>query len=195
MIDNFIAAKRYNQAMEIWNSVAPGPGARAEPGHIIDGGFEENIAHGPRAVFSWQYQSASQVQTGIDSNVGRTGDRSFRILFQVRTKLEALNVSQLVPVQPDTQYDFECYLKTENLVSAATPVVAISDAADETVLASSQSAPNGDNDWQRVSLSFRTGAKTEAVRLKISPTSCGENSVCPIFGAVWYDDFNLKPRK
>jgi hypothetical protein len=195
MIDNLIAAKRYHQAVEIWNSVAPVAAARAEPGHIVDGGFEENVTHGQGAVFSWQYQSASQVQTGIDANMGRTGDRSFRIHFQVRSKLEAIDVSQLVPVQPNTQYDFECYLKTKELVSVATPVVAISDAGDENTLASSEAAPNGDNDWQRVSFSFKTSAKTEAVRLKVSPTSCGENTVCPIFGTVWYDDFNLKPRK
>jgi Flp pilus assembly protein TadD len=195
MIDNVIAAKHYHQAVEIWNSIAPGNPARAELGHIVDGGFEDNVANGQGAVFSWQFQSTSPVQTGIDSNVGRTGDRSFRILFQVRSKLEAINVFQLVPVQPNTQYDFECYLKTDKLVSAATPVVAISDASDESIFMSSEPAPNGDNDWQRVSFTFKTGAKTEAVRLRISPTSCGENSVCPIFGTLWYDDFNLKPRK
>lgn len=195
MIDNLIAAKRYHQAVEIWNSVAPVAAARAELGHIVDGGFEENVAHGPGGVFSWQFQSVSQVQAGIDSNLARTGDHSFRILFQVRSHLEAINVSHLVPVQPNTHYDFECYLKTDKLVSAATPVVVISDATDETILASSEAAPNGNNDWQRVSLSFKTGAKSEAVRLKISPTSCADNSVCPIFGTVWYDDFDLKPRK
>jgi Flp pilus assembly protein TadD len=195
MIDNVIAAKRYHQAVEIWNNIAPGNAARAELGRVVDGGFDENVTHGPGAVFSWQFQSTSPVQTGIDSNVGHTGDRSFRILFQVRSKLEALNVFQLVPVRANTQYDFEYYLKTDKLVSAATPVVAVSDASDESILVSSEPAPNGDNDWQRISLSFKTGAKTEAVKLKISPTSCGEESVCPIFGTVWYDDFNLKSRK
>lgn len=195
MIDNLVAAKRYHQAVEIWNSVAPMAAARAEPGHIIDGGFENNIANGRGAVFSWQFQSVSQAQAGIASTPAHTGDHSFRILFQVRTRLAAINVSQLVPVKPNTQYDLEWYLKTDKLVSAATPIVLIADATDETSLASSEAAPNGDNDWQRISLSFKTGAKTEAVRLKISPTSCSDNSVCPIFGTIWYDDFDLKPQK
>jgi carbohydrate binding protein with CBM4/9 domain/tetratricopeptide repeat protein len=194
MIGNLISAKRYHQAVEIWNSVAP-HAARAKAGHIMDGGFEENLAHGPEAVFGWQFQSVSQVKTGINSSSARTGDHSFSILFQVRSRLDAINVSQLVPVQPNTQYDFEYYLKTDKLVSAATPVVVIADATDETTLASSAAAPNGDNDWQRISLSFRTGAKSEALRLKINPTSCEDKSVCPIFGTVWYDDFDLKPRK
>ena len=135
------------------------------------------------------------MQIGIDSTTAHTGGHSIRILFQVRSRLEAINVSQLVPVQPNTQYDFECYLKIYQLVSAATPIVVLADATDETTLASSAPALNGDSDWQRISLSFKTGAKSEGVRLKLSPTSCADNSVCPIFGTVWYDDFDLKPRK
>src|SRR5688572_4349139 len=84
MIDNLIAAKRYHQAVEIWNSVAPSAAARAAFGHIIDGGFEENVAHGRAAVFGWHFQSVSQAQSAIDSNSARTGNHSFRILFQVR---------------------------------------------------------------------------------------------------------------
>ncbi len=194
MIDNLIAAKRYRQAVEIWNSVGL-MANRAEPGNIIDGGFEQSAAQGSGGIFGWQYQSVSQAQAGIDSNLARTGDNSFRIIFQVRSRLEAINVSQLIPVLPDTQYGFEFYLKTDKLVSAATPNVVIIDATDETTLASSEPAPNGNNDWQRVSLSFKTGAKCEAVRLKINPTACPDSSVCPIFGTVWYDDFDLKPRK
>jgi hypothetical protein len=195
MVESFLTAKHYLQAVEIWNSVALGVAARAEPGHIIDGGFEENVSLGHGGVFCWLFESAPQTQVGVDSDVARTGDKSFRISFQVRTKLQAINVSQLVPVRPNTEYDFEYYLKTEKLVSAAPPIVVVLDGVGETTLASSGPAPMGDNDWQRQSLSFKTGAKTEAVRLKISPTSCTDSSVCPIFGMVWYDDFDLKSRK
>jgi len=41
--------------------------------------------------------------------------------------------------------NFECYMQTERLESGSTPVVAISDASDETVLASSPAAPSGNN--------------------------------------------------
>jgi len=195
MIETLVKAKRYHQAFEIWNSVTTNAGALAEPGHLIDGGFEQNEGLLPGGMLGWQYQSVSQAQAGIDPNVARTGDKSFRIIFQVRSRLEAINVSQLVPVGPDTQYDFEYYIKTDKLVSAAAPTVVVVDATDDSTLASSEAAPNGSNDWQRISLSFKTVAKSEAVRLKVSPTSCAENSVCPIFGTVWYDDFDLKPRK
>jgi hypothetical protein len=135
------------------------------------------------------------VQIGIDAGQGHSGSRSLRLFFQVRSHIDAINVSQLIPVQPNTEYDFECYVKTDKLESAETPGIVISNAGDDSVLTGSSSAPSGNNDWQRISLSFKAGAKTEAVRVKMLRNSCSDSAVCPIFGTVWYDDFDLKPRK
>ena len=57
-------------------------------------------------------------------------------------------------------------------------------------------APSGTNDWNRLSFTFKTGDKTEAVMLRIVRVSCGteETPICPIFGSVWYDDFSIKRR-
>jgi len=194
IISGLIAAQRYHQAMNVWNEVAPGPAYDASVGHILDRGFEDNLAHGPGAIFGWQVQSNSQVQIGIDAGKGHSGSRSLRLYFQVRSHIDTINVSQLVPVKPNTQYDFECYVKTERLESAETPVILIVNAADESGLASF-GAPNGTNDWQRVALSFKTGEKSEAIRVKMVRNSCAESPVCPIFGTVWYDDFDLKSRQ
>lgn len=195
IIASLITLKRYHQALEVWNDVAPGLSYRAAFGHIVDSGFEDSVAHGPTAVFGWQVPTNSQVQIGIDPNLGHTGNRSLRILFQVRSHLDSIKVSQLVPVLPNTEYDFECYFKTDKLESAATPVVVLTDASDGTILASSADAPSGSNNWQRIFLSIKTGAKSEALMVRINRDSCVDSPVCPIFGTVWYDDFDLKPRK
>jgi hypothetical protein len=195
MIAALLANKRFHQAVEVWNEVAPGPQYRAAVDRLIDRGFEDNVAHGPDAVFGWQVQSLSQVQIGIDAGEGHQGQRCLRLFFQVRSNLEGINVSQLVPVQPNKEYDFECYVKTERLQSGSTPYVSIVDATDDGLLVNSGTARDGNNNWQRIALSFKTGAKTEAVRIKILRNSCADNAVCPIFGTAWYDDFDLKPRK
>lgn len=195
IISRLIANKRFHQAVVVWNDVAPGLVYRADFEHIVNRGFEDTEAQGADAVFGWQVQSLSQLQIGIDAVVGHQGNRSLRLYFQVRSRLDEINVSQLVPLHPNKEYDFECYVLTERLESEVTPSLAIIDATDGTVLASSPDAPNGNNNWQRVSFSFRTGAKTEAVRIRIRRTACSDNAVCPIFGTVWYDDFDLKPRK
>ncbi|MGI8837282.1 MAG: tetratricopeptide repeat protein [Pyrinomonadaceae bacterium] len=195
IIAELVKAKHFHQAMDVWNDIAPGPSYHAELGKLIDGGLEDNLAHGPNAVFGWQVQSTPQLQIGIDARVGHTGNHSLRIFFQVRSYIEKIEVSQLVPVTADTQYDFECYMQTERLESASTPLVAITDAADETTIAASGAAPSGNNNWQRIALSFKTGAKVEAVRIRIQRPACVDAPVCPVFGTVWYDDFDLKSKK
>ncbi|HUS10973.1 MAG TPA: carbohydrate binding domain-containing protein [Pyrinomonadaceae bacterium] len=194
IITSLVGAQRYHQALNIWNEVAPGPAYQASLGHILDRGFEDNLAHGPGAVFGWQVQSNSQVQIGIDAGQGHSGSRSLRLYFQVRSHIDTINVSQLVAVKPNTDYEFECYLKTERLESAETPVIQIVDPANDAGLAGA-AAPSGTSNWQRVALSFKTGDKTEAVKVKLVRNSCSDSPVCPIFGTVWYDDFDLKPRQ
>lgn len=194
IITSLINAQRYYQAMDLWNEIAPSVAYTAAVGHIIDAGFEDNLAHGPGAVFGWQVQSNSQVQIGIDAGQGKSGERSLRLLFQVRSHIDSINVSQLVPVKPDTEYDFECYLKTDRLESAETPQLVIANASDNAALAGAPT-PTGTNDWQKVQLSFKTGPKTEAIRVKMIRNTCPDSPVCPVFGTVWYDDFNLKARK
>jgi len=192
VIGGLVAAQKFHEAIAIWNDIAPEENHRATVGQVSDGGFEFGIGHASGAVFGWQVQSQPQAQVGIDPNVAHDGSRSLRIVFQVRSKLDALNVSQIVAVSPNTSYEFECYLKTNKLETAATPFIAINDAHAGTTLVSSPPAPTGTTDWQRVALTFKTPASTQAIRLRISPTSCGENVVCPMFGAIWYDDFTLK---
>ncbi len=195
IIASLIAAKRFHQALEVWNDVAPGPAYRASFERMVDRSFEDNVAHGPDAVFGWQVQSAPQVQLGIDAGMGHQGSRSLRLYFQVRSRLDGINAAQLVPLRPNTEYDFECYMRTERLESGSTPQVAIVDAGDDKYLVASNPAPDGNNNWERIALSFKTGPETEAVRVKIVRAACPDNAVCPIFGTVWYDDFDLKPRK
>jgi tetratricopeptide (TPR) repeat protein len=196
IIAGLIGAKHFHQARDVWNDVAPGPAYRVEIGKVVDGGFEGNLAHGPGALFGWQVRSASQLQIGIDTRVGHTGNNSLRLFFQVRSHIDNIDISQLIPIAPDTQYYFECYVETEKLASGSTPVVAIFDAANEaTLLASSAAAPSGNNNWQRIELSFKTAANAEAVKLKVYRSGCPEQPICPIFGTVWYDDFDLKSGK
>jgi tetratricopeptide (TPR) repeat protein len=189
-----VTARRFHQAAEVANDLVPTAAYRTGEGRLVDGGFEEEVIPQTGAVFGWQVKSLPQAQVGIDPNRGHLSSRSMRIVFQVPSRLDSISVSQLVPVRPDTQYDFECYVRSQDLQSASTPRIEIADATEGQGVAGSNPAPTGSTDWQRIAFSFKTGAKTDAVTVKIVRTSCGEDPVCPIFGTVWYDDFNLKRR-
>jgi tetratricopeptide (TPR) repeat protein len=193
LIDALAVSKHFHQAVDVWNDLIPTPAYRAAIGQLIDGGFEESAYRG-RTSFGWRFQSTQQLQISIDSNQAHSGSRSLRLVFQVRSHVRSINLAQVAAIQPNTQYDLECYVKTQNLEGAGTPVVLISDANDGTILATSVPAANGTSDWQRIDLMFKSGEKSEAVSVGMGFSSCGDNSVCPLFGTVWYDDFTLKHR-
>jgi len=195
IISNLNNEHRFHDALQVWNEITPEK-YHTELGQIYDGSFEGATAYGPNPVFGWQVKGAPQMQVGIDAEKSYGGARSLRMSFNVRSNLETINVSQLVAVQPNAEYELECYLSTERLETGSAPRLEIVDAATQAVLLDSSPAPNGTNDWNRVNLTFKTAATTQAVVLRIVRVSCSteETPVCPIFGSVWYDDFSFKRR-
>ena len=186
---------KYHNAVDVWNQITDEK-YHTEVGRIFDGSFEEAVNYDAETTFGWQVKGVRQVQIGIDPNRSHSGSRSLRFVFEVRGNIDPVNVLQLVPVQPGTTYDFECYVTTDKLQTASAPQIDILDATNSAVLVSSPMAPSGTNGWGRVSLSFKTGEKSEAVILRIVRVSCNDKDtpVCPIFGTVWYDDFSIKRR-
>ena len=194
MVTSLLASGRPYDALKVWNDVAPNAESRAAIDHITDGSFEQVTNYGPDMVFAWQVKNVAQVQIGVDPHSGHTGARSLRLLFQVRQNLGSLSATQLVTVSPDTEYELEFYRKSQKLESGSTPFVSVTNISNGAVLASSDGAANGDTDWQRVSLTFKTPQKSEALTISIDRTKCPDADICPIFGTVWYDDFSLKRR-
>jgi hypothetical protein len=64
-------------------------------------------------------------------------------------------------------------------------------ATPDTSLGATAPLAQGTQDWQPVSFEFTTGPKTEAVLVRIVRVYCAEG-VCPIYGKIWYDDFNFE---
>ena len=186
---------RYHDALRVWNDIAS-DGLRTEVGRIFDSSFEEAGTYGSNAPFGWQVRSAPQVQIDIAANKSYKGGRSLRLIFQVRQNASLVQIYQLVPVEPQTEYEFEGYVSTEGLESGSTPQVDVVDPADEKTMVSSQAAPRATNNWNPVNFTFKTGEKMEAVIIKVVRSSCvnEQTPICPIFGTVWYDNFSIKRR-
>lgn len=197
MIASLLSSLRFHDAMKVWNDIAVNERYRLENGKVFDGSFEEAINYGPDMPFGWQVKDAPQLQIGIDPTESNNGSRSLRIVFQVRGNLDQLNISQLIPVAPNSEYGFEYYFRTEKLETGSAPMVQVFNAADGAILATSAQAPSGSNPWTRVDLPFKTGDKTEAVILRIVRVKCNddETPICPIFGSIWYDDFSIKRQR
>jgi tetratricopeptide (TPR) repeat protein len=195
MIANLIAELRYHDALQIWNDIMSDK-FHMEIDRIFDGSFEEPVAYSSDTIFGWYVKSAPQMHIGIDPNKSHIGERSLRLVFQVRTNIQDLNASQLIAVTPNKEYEFECYVATDKVETGSAPQIQIVDANTGQALGTTAMAPSGTNDWNRIGFTFKTSDKTQAIMLKIVRFTCSneETPICPIFGSVWYDDFTLKRR-
>lgn len=186
------AAKRFHAALEIARALAPDDQMKPTMNQFLNGGFEVASGASGRGVFGWQITTVPKAQASMDSSQYHSGGRSLRLVLKSSSDLALNTVTQVVAVEPRARYRFECYVRTEELRSGGTPTFEILDESDGTMLGASAPLSDGTKDWQQLTIDFETGAKTEAVRLRINRASCGQDPVCPIFGTVWYDDFNLQ---
>ena len=184
--------KRYHTAANLLKESGP-EGNAATSMQFINGSFEDDIDNSAANFLDWHVKSEADAQVAIDGNVGHSGERSLRILFRSSAALAFDHISQLIMVESSKQYRFECYVRAEDLKSAGTPAIIILDASDgKTVLGGSQPIAPGTYDWQPIAIDFKTSPNTEAVTVLVVRAMCGGDAVCPIFGKVWYDDFNLQ---
>jgi hypothetical protein len=161
-------------------------------GQFNDGGFESEIVPGGRALFGWNVSQQAGSQVAVDARGGHGGRRSLRVAFSASAQVDFRNVAQVVAVEPGARYRLSFFVKTDDLKSAATLSVAVAEqAAPEAQLAASAPVPQGTQDWRQESFEFTAGPKTEAVLVRLLRAPCAEGS-CPIYGKIWYDDFNLE---
>lgn len=180
---------QYRRALQVLGEA--GAAQDAVPEKISNAGFESDIGQPGKQLFQWQATPAA-AQVALDAHAPHDGRRSLRLLFNASGQVDFRNLWQTVAVEPSTRYRLTYFVRTDELKSAATLFVSVSDAASEAnVLGQSAPAPTGTNDWQQAAFEFMTGAKTEAVVVRLVRAPCPEG-VCPIYGKIWYDDFYLE---
>lgn len=195
LVKALVAAKRYRAVLDASRDLAPQGASFPVVGQFFNGSFESDAGAVVGNVFGWQISPSPETQIAIDPHTGYQGSRSLRVVFNAPTNLKFNNLSQLIVVEPGASYRFECYALTRNLKTAGAPTIEIidGDGKDAATLATSQPLSIDNNNWQHVTIDFKTPAGAQAVTVRTSRASCGPKmAVCPIFGMAWYDDFNLQ---
>ena len=188
-----IDRKQFRAALSVLREIQPDPSQLPLLAQVWNPGFENQFPLMDPKPFHWMIDSKPQAQMSID-NVAHGGSKSLRMDFRAPSRLAGITASQTVVVEPDTTYQLQFYLRTEKLVSGATPAVMIADEVNGGWLTTAQPAPSGTNDWQPVTLEFRTKPTTDGISIHFIRGNCSDDpkEVCPIFGTIWYDDFNLQ---
>ena len=184
-----LAAGRMRKALEVYRHYSGG-GHQVAAGQVINGGFEAEVGGPGASPFDWVVKSVPQAQMGLDAKSPRGGSRSLRVVFSAPNDFALGQFTQIVLVEPQTRYRLTHFFRTEDLKGIATVFVEVV-AAGGRRLAAGAPVPAGTNEWREASIEFTTPPAGEAVEVRVVREACAE-APCPLFGKLWYDDFNLQ---
>ena len=186
-----LAAKRYRLALPFYELTADSNAEKPALGQFLNGGFENDLAAANANPFAWQIAAGAQPQIAPFASTKHGGERSLIVYFNSASPTDFRGVSQTVVVESGAEYHFEAFLKTEKWQSGAPVYWEIIDAGDKRSAAKTSVVPTGDNDWQKLSVDFKTSETTEAVTFQLTKAACLSSS-CLTTGKIWFDDFTLQ---
>ena len=152
---------------------------------IVNGGFDADILNGG---FDWQYSRQPDVELSLDDATFHGGHRALQVAFR-GPGIDEVRMSHLVPLAPNSAYDFAAYFKTSQLQGAGGPRLAIVDAFTGQSYFTSDDLKNAEV-WRQFGGSFITGPAAQLATVKILRVPEGR----PMRGTLWLDDLELKKK-
>ena len=149
---------------------------------VVNGDFSQPVLNGG---FDWRYEKLPDVALALDPTESHSGHRSLSIVFDSRG-IEDAGIRQLVPVEPNTSYEFSAYFKSEGLEGAGGPRFLLQDQFTATTYFASKELKDADF-WKQVNGTFSTGPDTKLLVLRIQRVPSGN----AIRGKLWIDGVRL----
>ena len=152
---------------------------------VVNGDFSLPVLNGG---FDWLYEKSSDVVLALDSTESHSGHRSLSIAFDSRGIVD-VGISQLIPVEPNTKYEFSAYFKSQGLEGAGGPRFLLEDRFSRANFLASEELKDADF-WKQVGGVFSTGPDTRLLVLRIQRVPPGN----AIRGKLWIGDVQLAER-
>jgi len=194
LLEELLKDRAFSDAYPIWARMhgvpVTNPGAA-----FFDGGFEGWLASGDEG-FGWQIApNIANVEMSVDTSERHSGGRSLHAAFRGNSNPAAPLLSQLILVKPQTNYQITFAALTKDFVSAAGPILTVSDASDPKGVTLAQSPPllPDKTGWRSFTVDLTTNAATQAIRVSVARQKCA-NDPCPAFGSLWLDSFSIQGR-
>jgi tetratricopeptide (TPR) repeat protein len=179
-----VAAKSFRTAFEIAGSSAKG---------FLNSGFEDPMFVNDTGI-GWMISAEKGNRLAIDAGEKFEGTKSLQIVLDGNWTPGTPLSSQTLIVEPEKTYRFSFAVKTKELVTGGPPVMTVSDATSNQLLAKSENLPTASSSWITISFDFTTLASSEAVAVRLQRNNC-EPAPCPIFGTLWLDQFHIEQIK
>jgi tetratricopeptide (TPR) repeat protein len=176
-VDQAAAAWRQASSLSGLSAYQPAP-----QNLIVNGDFSLDILNGG---FDWLYSKSNDVSLALDPTEVFNGRRSLKIKFDSRA-IEDAGIRQLVPVQPNTSYEFSSYFKAADMEGAGGPRIVLQDVYDQSLYFAGDEIKDTD-DWKQISGTVTTGPNSKLLVVRIQRVPPGR----PIRGKVWIDNLSL----
>lgn len=191
-LEHLIDARDYQQALSVWGDIeARGlvPQSSQNTGLVFNGSFE----HIPmNAGFDWRYQQNPYIAIDFKGDHPYEGKDCLQLDFSDVENHQDEPVYELVPVETSQTYILSAEVRSNNLTVGSGPRLRVTDPACSECLNASSDAVVGTTAWHKISLKFRTGPKTNAVRVSVwRARSLGYPT--EILGTLWVDKVTLRP--
>ena len=121
----------------------------------------------------------------LDPTQPHTGNRSLRMIFDSRG-LDDAGLQHLVPVSPNTGYEFSANFRSEDMKGAGGPRFVLQDLYSGATLFASETLTDG-GFWKSVGGDVTTGPDTKLLLLRVQRFPAGS----PIKGTLWIDGIRL----
>ncbi|MGZ8842195.1 MAG: tetratricopeptide repeat protein [Pyrinomonadaceae bacterium] len=191
-VAELITGAHFREAYSLWSFGRPNI-SRDGVGLIIDPGFEQE-SNLDDPGFSWRsVNRATSLTRSLDSESPREGKSSLRIDFSGDSDPAAAIISQLVLVEPKTDYELRCSVRSQDVTSGGLPSVQVTNAITNAVIGQTDFLPRSTNGWSDLTINFVSGEPGAAVQIALKRAPCS-SSPCPIFGQLWLDNFSLQKR-
>jgi tetratricopeptide (TPR) repeat protein len=149
---------------------------------VVNGDFTLPVLNGG---FDWMHDKLSDVTLALDPAESHSGHRSLSIIFDSRG-IEDAGIRQLIPVDPNTKYDFSAYFKSEGLEGAGGPRFLLEDRFTRATYFASEELKDA-GFWKQVGGTFDTGPDTRLLVLRIQRVPAGN----AIRGKLWIGGVRL----
>lgn len=207
VVDLLMGTGKPGLAYPLWTHVTKQiepDAAPTESNLVSNGSFEhkETVGRG----FDWRIGGAPGVTWAFDPATAYTGRRSLRLSF-TKSRADFSNVSQSIPVQPNSSYALMAYIRTDLPVrdtclprcgegTAQTGGLAGSPGINFEVVDPAQGVlartdtVGGTRDWTKLGLRFRTSGNSQSVTLRIH-SEPPPAWMPPVSGSAWIDNVML----
>jgi tetratricopeptide (TPR) repeat protein len=181
-----ISHKEVDQAVVVWRQTADRFGLSSylasSNNLVVNGNFSLKVLGD---AFDWRYERQSGVLVNLDSSDFHAGRNSLLISFDGPGIADA-GIYQLIPVQPDTTYDFTAYYKNGEMEGAGGAHFTVQDMYTQQVYYESEELKDA-GFWKSADGEFTTGPDCKLVVLHLRRLPAGS----PIRGKLWVGDFHI----